>query len=130
MACDTPPSTEVGRGFPMRTLVASIIAALTVGLVGASPTAAATPSPTTVRIGALLSLTGDGSTLGNSSKAALQVAAQKWNAQPSSARRNTKVVLDVVNTNLEPAKAVSGLRAIAKRGAHIVIGPQSSSEVA
>jgi branched-chain amino acid transport system substrate-binding protein len=82
-----------------------------------------------VRIGALLSLTGDGSTLGNSSKAALQVAAQKWNAQPSSARRNTKVVVDVVNTNLEPAKAVSGLRTLAKRGAHIVVGPQSSSEV-
>jgi branched-chain amino acid transport system substrate-binding protein len=83
-----------------------------------------------VRIGALLSLTGDGSTLGNSSKAALQVAAQKWNAQPSSARKNTKVVLDVVNTNLEPEKAVSGLRTLAKRGVRIVIGPQSSSEVA
>jgi branched-chain amino acid transport system substrate-binding protein len=114
----------------MRRLVPSIIAALTIGVIGASPAAAATSKPVTVHIGALLSLTGGGSTLGNSSKAALQVAVQKWNAQSSSARKNTKVVLDVVNTNLEPDKALTGLRTLAKRGAHIVIGPQSSSEVA
>jgi branched-chain amino acid transport system substrate-binding protein len=113
----------------MRTLVASIIAAIVLGAVGASPAVAATSKPTTVHIGALLSITGGGSTLGNSSKAALQVAAQKWNAQPSSARKNTKVVIDVVNTNLEPDKAVSGLKTLAKRGARIVIGPQTSSEV-
>jgi branched-chain amino acid transport system substrate-binding protein len=39
-------------------------------------------------------------------------------------------VLDVYNTNLEPEKALTGLKALAKKGAKIVIGPQSSSEVA
>jgi|tagenome__1003787_1003787.scaffolds.fasta_scaffold20797837_1 branched-chain amino acid transport system substrate-binding protein len=113
-----------------RALAAPIIAVLTLAVVAASPARSATAEPTTVHIGALLSLTGGGSTLGNSSKAALQVAAQKWNAQRSSVRKNTKVVVDFVNTNLEPDKALTGLRTLAKRGAKIVIGPQSSSEVA
>ena len=39
-------------------------------------------------------------------------------------------MLDVYNTNLEPEKALTGLKALAKKGAKIVIGPQSSSEVA
>jgi branched-chain amino acid transport system substrate-binding protein len=114
----------------MRTFVAALVAVVSLGLL-ATPAAVAADSPTTtVHIGALLSLTGDGSTLGNSSKAALQIAAKKWNAQPAAQRRDTKVVVDVSNTNLEPAKAESGLKALAKKGVKIVIGPQSSSEVA
>ena len=113
----------------MRRLVATALAALTFGVL-ASPAAVAADSPTTVHIGALLSITGGGSTLGNTSKVALQVAVQKWNAQPAAKRGNTTLVLDVVNANLEPDKAVSGLKTLAKKGAKIVIGPQSSSEVA
>jgi branched-chain amino acid transport system substrate-binding protein len=55
---------------------------------------------------------------------------QKWNAQPAAKRGDTKLVLDVYNTNLEPEKALAGLKQLAKKGAHVVIGPQSSSEVA
>src|SRR5439155_13102882 len=113
----------------MRRLLAAALAALTFGVL-ASPAAVAADSPTTVHIGALLSITGGGSTLGNTSKVALQVAVQKWNAQPAAKRGNTTLVLDVVNANLEPDKAVSGLKTLAKKGAKIVIGPQSSSEVA
>ena len=116
----------------MRTLLAATIAALTVGAMGAvaAPVAVAADSPaTTVHVGALLSITGGGSTLGNTSKVALQVAVAKWNAQPAAKRGNTKLVLDVYNTNLEPDKAVTGLKQLAKKGAHVVIGPQSSSEV-
>jgi branched-chain amino acid transport system substrate-binding protein len=113
----------------MRRLLVTLVVALSFGTI-AVPAAGAASAPTTVHIGALLSLTGGGSTLGNTSKVALQVAVQKWNAQPASARGNTKLVLDVVNTDLQPAKATSGLQALAKKGAHIVIGPQSSSEVA
>ena len=113
----------------MRTLLAATIAALTLGVVAAPPVVAATHD-TTVHVGALLSLTGGGSTLGNTSKVALQVAVQKWNAQPAATRGDTKLVLDVYNTNLEPEKALAGLKQLAKKGAHVVIGPQSSSEVA
>jgi branched-chain amino acid transport system substrate-binding protein len=114
----------------MRTLLAATIAALTLGVAGVPAAVAADSPATTVHVGALLSITGGGSTLGNTSKVALQVAVSKWNAQPAAKRGNTKVVLDVYNTNLEPEKAVSGIKALAKKGAKIVIGPQSSSEVA
>jgi branched-chain amino acid transport system substrate-binding protein len=112
----------------MRTFVAALVAVVSLGVL-ATPAAVAADSSTTVHIGALLSLTGDGSTLGNSSKAALQIAAKKWNAQPAAKRKNTKVVVDFYNTDLEPAKAEAGLKALAKKGAKIVIGPQTSSEV-
>ncbi|HEY4396042.1 MAG TPA: ABC transporter substrate-binding protein [Acidimicrobiia bacterium] len=81
-----------------------------------------------VHIGALLSLTGDGATLGTTSKAALEIAAQRWNS--SRQGKQVKVVLDVENTNLEAAKAQAALTSLADRGVRIVIGPQSSSEVA
>jgi branched-chain amino acid transport system substrate-binding protein len=113
----------------MRKWLVAIAGAL-VSVALLAPGAGAQGKQTSVHIGALLSLTGDGSTLGNSSKAALQLAAKRWNAQPASARRNTRLVVDVYNTNLEPAKAAAGLQALAKRGAKIVIGPQTSSEVA
>jgi branched-chain amino acid transport system substrate-binding protein len=114
----------------MRTMLVTVIAALTLGVFAAPTAVAADSSTTTAHIGALLSLTGGGSTLGNTSKAALQVAVQKWNAQPAAKRGDTKLVLDVVNTDLQPDNAVSGLTTLAKKGAKIVIGPQSSSEVA
>lgn len=95
-------------------------------LAGGAPVAAQT-QPREVRIGALLSLTGDGATLGNTSKAALEIAAQRWNAAHG---KQTKVVLDVENTNLEADRAQAALTRLADRGTRIVIGPQSSSEVA
>jgi branched-chain amino acid transport system substrate-binding protein len=81
-----------------------------------------------VRIGALLSLTGDGATLGNTSKAALEIAARRWNA--SDRGKRLKVVLDIENTDLNPEQAQAALTRLADRGVRIVVGPQSSSEVA
>src|SRR6266511_4407054 len=81
-----------------------------------------------VHIGALLSLTGDGATLGTTSKAALEIAAQRWNS--SRQGKQVKVVLDVENTNLEAEQAQAALTRLADKGVRIVIGPQSSSEVA
>ncbi len=115
----------------MRTLLAATVATLDPRRCGRRRAGRdAADASTTIHVGALLSITGGGSTLGNTSKVALQTAVQKWNAQPAAQRGNTKLVLDVYNTNLEPDKAVTGLKQLAKKGAHVVIGPQSSSEVA
>ena len=114
----------------MRKFLVTMIAVLTLGVLATPAAVAADSSDSTVHIGALLSITGGGSTLGNTSKVALQVAVKKWNALPASKRGDTKLVLDVYNTNLEPEKALTGLKALAKKGTKIVIGPQSSSEVA
>ncbi len=94
-------------------------------------TATTTPrSADEIRIGALLSVTGDGSTLGTSSQAALEIAAARWNQQFEQAGEPTRVVLQVEDTEQEPDRAVAALERLADWGAEIVIGPQSSSEVA
>jgi branched-chain amino acid transport system substrate-binding protein len=110
----------------LRRLVAIFLAIGSIGI--GAPAAVAGGAPREVHIGALLSLTGDGATLGNASKAALEIAAQRWNAGKDG--KKLKVVLDVENTNLEADQAQSALTRLADRGVRIAIGPQSSSEVA
>ena len=85
-------------------------------------------SPTT--IGALLSLTGPGATLGQTSEAALELAVDDVNARLSAAGSGTRVALRALDTGLDPAQALDGLKTLASQNVHLVIGPQSSSEVA
>ncbi|HEX3233087.1 MAG TPA: ABC transporter substrate-binding protein [Gemmatimonadales bacterium] len=80
-------------------------------------------------VGALLSLTGPGQTLGRTSEAALQLAADDLNAQLSSQGSPTRVSVRVEDTGLDPTLALDRLRALAGEGVRIFIGPQSSSEV-
>jgi len=102
--------------------------AVVIGSIGiGAPAAIACETPREVHIGALLSVTGDGATLGTTSKAALEIAAQRWNAAKG---KKVKVVLDVENTNLEAEQAQAALTRLADKGVRIAIGPQSSSEVA
>src|SRR2546423_14891732 len=97
-----------------------------VGSIGvAAPSAGAAQGAREVRIGALLSLTGDGATLGTTSKAALEIAAQRWNSGKEG--KKVKLVLDIENTNLDPEQGPGALTRLADRGARIVIGPQASS---
>jgi branched-chain amino acid transport system substrate-binding protein len=102
---------------------------VTVGSIGlGTAVATAGESPREVHIGALLSVTGDGATLGTTSQAALEIAAERWN--DSRQGKQVKVVLDVENTNLEPEQAQAALTRLADQGVRIAIGPQSSAEVA
>jgi len=110
-----------------RVLAALIVTAA--ASIVASPAPAQPAGPTTVLpVGALLSITGGGSSLGNTSRAALEVAAARWNQRLASTE--TRVTLDIVDTGQDPARAVTGFQALAARGVRIIIGPQSSSEVA
>jgi branched-chain amino acid transport system substrate-binding protein len=108
--------------------VAVLFVVGSIGIAAPSAGAAQGQSAREVHIGALLSLTGDGATLGTTSKAALEIAAKRWNSSPPG--KQVKVVLDVENTNLEPEKAQAALTRLADKGVRIAIGPQSSSEVA
>ena len=81
-------------------------------------------------VGALLSLTGPGRTLGQTSEAALQLAADDLNAQFSAAGSPTRVSLRIQDTGLDPAVALDRLSTLAEEGVRIFIGPQSSSEIA
>jgi branched-chain amino acid transport system substrate-binding protein len=81
-------------------------------------------------VGALLSLTGPGRTLGQTSDAALQLAADDLNARLSDEGSPTRVSLRIQDTGLDPARALERIRALTEEGVRIFIGPQSSSEVA
>src|SRR5262249_12220860 len=117
-------SKRTRRWWPLR-IVTLLVAA---SLATAGPPAGAGGTTREIHIGALLDLTGDGATLGTTSKAALEIAAQRWNATPEGQR--VKVFLDVENTNLKPDEAQAALTRLADADVPIVIGPQTSSEVA
>ena len=90
---------------------------------------AVTPaSPATIRIGALFSLTGDGASLGVASSAALDLAVRDINTELALLHAGYHVESDVEDTHLTATVAREKIEALHERGAHIVIGPQSSSE--
>ncbi len=80
-------------------------------------------------VGALLSLTGPGQTLGRTSEAALNLAVDDLNARFSGAGSPTRVSVRVEDTGLDPALALDRLKTLAAEGVRVFIGPQSSSEV-
>jgi branched-chain amino acid transport system substrate-binding protein len=104
--------------------------ALALGL-GPTP-AAAQPTGLSgvLHVGALHSITGGGSSLGNTSRAALEVARDRWNRQLAKEHRNLRVEVDIADTGQDPTRAAALFPQLAGQGARIIIGPQSSSEVA
>jgi branched-chain amino acid transport system substrate-binding protein len=83
------------------------------------------PKPT--KIGVLASITGSGSSLGKSTVAALEIAADQIETATQGQQRFRLLVRD---TQHIPSKALDALKDLDSRGVKIVIGPQSSSEVA
>jgi branched-chain amino acid transport system substrate-binding protein len=81
-------------------------------------------------VGALLSITGGGATLGRTSEAALHLAADDLNARLIDQGSPTRVSLRIEDTGLDPATALERLRTLAGQGVRIFVGPQTSSEVA
>ncbi len=118
------------RGRHATWVVAVFVAVLALAL-ASTPVAAQSPAPSGVlHVGALLSITGGGSSLGNTSRAALEVARDRWNQQLAKQHRDLRVELDVVDTGQDPTRAAAAFPQLAGQGARIIIGPQSSSEVA
>jgi branched-chain amino acid transport system substrate-binding protein len=83
------------------------------------------PKPT--KIGVLASITGSGSSLGKSTVAALEIAADQIETATQGQQRFRLLVRD---TQHIPSKALDALKDLDSRDVKIVIGPQSSSEVA
>ncbi|PYL29611.1 MAG: hypothetical protein DMF39_06870 [Verrucomicrobia bacterium] len=80
-----------------------------------------------VKIGVLVSLTGSWSSLGQNTVAALQIAADQIETASRGRNRFSFLVRD---TQLDPSKALDAIKDLDSRGVKIVIGPQSSAEVA
>ncbi len=102
--------------------------ALSISVAVLTPASAQSTNPSGVlRVGALLSITGGGSSLGNTSKAALEVATDRWNQRLAREHQRLRVELDIVDTGQDPARATAGFQELADRGVRVLIGPQSSS---
>src|SRR5437764_8487382 len=82
------------------------------------------------KIGVLVSLTGSWNSLGQNTVAALQLANLQLQAAAKAEHGGYRFHLFVRDTQLDPAKALAAIQDLDKRGVKIVIGPQSSAEVA
>lgn len=82
----------------------------------------------TITLGGLFSLTGDGASLGNASKAALELAARDINQEFHDLGLPWRVETIVEDTKLTPSIAAEKIRLLDERGATFVIGAQSSAE--
>jgi branched-chain amino acid transport system substrate-binding protein len=83
-----------------------------------------------IKVAALLSETGEWSSLGLSSEVALEIAIEEINADFESRDVPFRFELTVFDTQLNPTIASSSMQNLANDGFKVVIGPQSSSEVA
>lgn len=81
-----------------------------------------------VTIGGIFSLTGNWSSLGKTSQAALELAVEDANRY--AAGRGIEFRADVRDTKLDPATALSAVQALRAAGVQVIIGPQSSAELA
>ncbi len=84
----------------------------------------------TVVIGGLFSLTGNWSTLGKTSYAAMEIAVEDINKFLNDNGKNIIFVVDVKDTVLDPDMALEKLMELNDSGVKLVIGPMSSAEVA
>src|SRR6266436_9708551 len=117
-------------GVPMKVRVIRhvIVCGLLLTLViPAAKVEAAKPSKQRVKIGVLVSLTGSWSSLGKNTVAALRIAANQIAAQTHGRQRFQLLIRD---TQLDPSEALDAIRDLNSRGVKIIIGPQSSAEVA
>ena len=93
-----------------------LVLALALGATSCGDDSAGPGDSNQLVVGALLSLTGPGRTLGQTSEAALQLAADDLNARLSADGSPTRVSLRIQDTGLDPAVALERLRHAGERG--------------
>src|SRR6266513_2664467 len=111
--------------FVFRVIVCGLVLAF-VGRAGGDPSGQQ-HSQRVFKVGVLVSLTGSWSSLGQNTVAALQIAADQIE---TASRGRDRFRLLVRDTQLDPSKALDAISDLDRRGVKIVIGPQSSAEVA
>jgi branched-chain amino acid transport system substrate-binding protein len=84
--------------------------------------------PNEIVIGGVFSLTGNWSSLGVTGKAAMELAVEDVNAY--SAGRGVTFRADVRDSKLDPAAALEAAKSLKAAGAQVIVGPQSSAELA
>jgi branched-chain amino acid transport system substrate-binding protein len=87
------------------------------------------PAQQTVTVGALLSLTGNWSSLGITSKAAIEIAADDINNYMEGTGSKYRFATTIYDTKLDTAVAKHFITEAKNSGVNFIIGPQSSAEV-
>jgi branched-chain amino acid transport system substrate-binding protein len=114
------PAARIARG-----TVAMLALA---GALGCNDNGTISRLPREVVLGGVFSLTGNWSSLGVTSKAAMELAVEDVNAYASG--RGVTFRADIRDTKLDPAAALAAAQSLRAAGAQVVIGPQSSAELA
>jgi len=83
-----------------------------------------------IRIGAMLPLTGTGSSAGAAAKASLELAVEDITAYLQEAGTGETLVLEVADTQTDTMMALSRLKSLYQNGIRLVVGPYSSAELA
>jgi branched-chain amino acid transport system substrate-binding protein len=81
-------------------------------------------------LGGLFSLTGNWATLGVTSKAAMEIGIEDVNQYVAAGNSGLHFTASIQDTKLDPATSLTQLTAMKAAGVEVVIGPQSSAEVA
>ncbi len=110
--------------------MATVAVALLAAAPGGAATARGTGQSNTIVVGGLLDLSAGWTTLGQSSLVTLRGAAADANAAFRRAGSSSRVVLRIEDAAGTAEGAQEGLRALARAGARLVVGPESSSEAA
>jgi branched-chain amino acid transport system substrate-binding protein len=88
------------------------------------------PTGDAIVIGGLFSLTGNWATLGVASKAAMEIGIEDVNQYLAAGTTGLHFTASIQDTKLDPATALTAVTAMKTAGVEVVIGPQSSAEVA
>jgi branched-chain amino acid transport system substrate-binding protein len=88
------------------------------------------PDANPIVIGGLFSLTGNWATLGVASKAAMEIGIEDVNQYLAAGKSGIQFTASIQDTKLDPATALTAVTAMKAAGVEVVIGPQSSAEVA
>lgn len=113
-----------------RTLRLSALLAIALAAASCDSDTTAPTEPQEVVIGGLFSLTGNWATLGVTSKAAMEIGIEDVNQYVASGNTGIRFTASIADTKLVPAAAVTAVTAMKAAGVEVVIGPQSSAEVA
>jgi len=104
--------------------------ASTVAAGGCSDEPSAPADSQEIVIGGLFSLTGNWASLGVASKAAMEIGIEDVNQYLAAGSSGLHFTASIKDTKLDPATALTQITAFKAAGVEVVIGPQSSAEVA
>jgi branched-chain amino acid transport system substrate-binding protein len=125
---NTPDAPRSLRSHALR---AAATSALALSVLAAGCDSSTSPSSNQdITIGGLFSLTGNWSTLGVTSKAAMEVGIEDVNAYLAAGNTGMHFKSSISDTKLDPATSLTAITAMKAAGIEVVVGPQSSAEVA